>query len=158
MGTSAAAGEANAGVSAQKRQKSFNSRVSMESVLRGFIGHGAGELKGAHQQVALAANRVGRLSAEAAGLDPVRTLDRQRPLLQRVHRAARVAERAEDAIRPLHDHGEVHTDRARRPARMNAVDAEYEQQVGRTGGNPLEEQANAGWLVPRLAFTMGAAV
>src|ERR1700684_650587 len=86
MGTSGAAEAANARVSAQKTRM-------MASVLGRFIGHGAGELEGAHQQVAFAANRVGRLRAEAAGLDPVRSLDRQRPLFERVHRAARVAAR-----------------------------------------------------------------
>ena len=76
-----------------------------------------------------------RLGAKAARFDAIGSRILQRPLRQRVHGAARVAERAEDAIRALQDDGEIGARGARRLSRADAGQSEHEQQIAAAAGS-----------------------
>src|SRR3984957_1556173 len=81
-----------------------------------FVVHHTGELERAHEHGAVPAHGVCRLRAESARLKPV-ALARAHPALRkRVDRAARIAERAVDPIRALHDDREIGRYRMCRPA------------------------------------------
>src|SRR6202042_3032666 len=90
------------------------------SVLLIFIEDGPGKLEGADQHVALAAHRVRRLRAEAARLDAVGMLCRQRPLGEGIHGATGIAHGAEYAARALDDDGQIGFDLVRCDALFDA--------------------------------------
>src|SRR5260370_41253359 len=116
-------------------------------------GEGAGKLEGAHQHWGVAAHRVRGLRTEATCLEAVGAGSLERPLRERVHGAARVAESTENAVRALDDHGEIRPRFMQRSPLAHTRDAEHEQQTRRTAGCPLETLAHARRVAPRVALT-----
>ena len=103
-----------------------SARRDVAALTVGHVGDRPGELESAHQ------HRPSPRTAWAGCVQKPRASRRYDPGLAAGRCASEstvqrvVAERAEDLVRALHDDGEVHADRARRLARVDAGDAEYE--------------------------------
>src|ERR1700731_812567 len=93
-------------------------------VSRGGVIHRSREFESAHQHRAVAAYRVGGLGAETTRLEAVGARNFECPLGERIHSAARVAERTENPVGALYDHGEIRSCFTQRLALAYTGDAE----------------------------------